>query len=566
MILCLLTACQGPEIDETLDIPGDEIAVGEVTLTFGVNFIGGSPNTKAMGELPAIDIKTLHLVIFDENGYYIETREAEFVSSGINPLSNNQYKVTLNLTDRRRIIHFIANCPLTQLRYGHENDIISNLYVSKAEKQGDIETAYWHRVEVPRIVVNDSGNVLPEIMTYFQNVPLLRNYSQITVVDNDETDNFVLESFAVYNTISKGTVAPYNKNLLTFQSFFNKAEGELYSYDQLLSDRFEGHALAKVQLDTNLVESDFLAPGEPFYMYERKISVHMGGLEIQWDESPTHIILKGRYGDHTDPSYYKVDLIRDVNSVNQYYNILRNFEYKFMLKSVTGPGYKTLADAKKNAAGNNLSGSTETRDLVDVSDGNGRIIVSYTDTTLTSSSDIKLKFKYYPDVNSVTLDNEKVSVSGVLDGNGSVLKGLKGNINYNGADGWAEVRFRVQELPAISQKQEIVLVTEDNSNLHKTIVYNLVAPYTMDLTCYDPTAAGYSDNVIEEGIEQKVGLRLRIPNDLTENLFPLSFYIEADKLSIGPDVEENQNVCIHFMNPIFRICFSTTIFIYLQIK
>lgn len=28
----------------------------------------------------------------------------------------------------------------------------------------------------------------------------------------------------------------------------------------------------------------------------------------------------------------------------------------------------------------------------------------------------------------------------------------------------------------------------------------------------------------------------------------------------------NQNVCIHFMNPIFRICFSTTIFIYLQIK
>lgn len=34
----------------------------------------------------------------------------------------------------------------------------------------------------------------------------------------------------------------------------------------------------------------------------------------------------------------------------------------------------------------------------------------------------------------------------------------------------------------------------------------------------------------------------------------------------GEDDGENQNVCLHFMNQIFRICFSTTIFIYLQIK
>ena len=542
MILCLLTACQGPEIDIIPDNPVDEISTGEVTLTFGVNFIGNTPRTKAMGDLPSQDISSLHLLLFDENGYYIEAREAELVSSGLNPLSVNHYRVTLNLTDKKRIIHFIANCPVSQLDYGHENDVIANLYVTKANNPGDIETAYWHRIEVPKIVVDDNGDVTPEIKSHFQNIPLLRNYTQITVVDNDENDDFHLESFGVYNTIAIGTVAPYNKAKQCFQSFYDQDEGAPYSYDQLLSNQYQGHALAKVQLDGTLSEDDLMSPGTPFYMYERKISVHTQGEETQWDESPTHIILKGIYKNSTSYSYYKVDLVREVNTVNQYYNLLRNFDYRFILKSVSGPGYKSLDEAMRNPAGNNLTGSSETLTLTDVSDGRGRIMVSFADTTLTSSDDVKLRFKYFPDANSGDPENTEVKVTGVLDGNGSVLKGLKGNINYNAVDGWAEVSFRIQELTGVSRTQEIVLVTEDNTNLHKTITFHLVDPYNMDVICYNPKSSGYENNVIEANIEEEVGVQIRIRDDFTENLFPLYFYIEADKLSISPDVQKNKNL------------------------
>ena len=38
--------------------------------------LSSAPKTKAMGDTPDADIKSMHLVIFDENGMLVETREA----------------------------------------------------------------------------------------------------------------------------------------------------------------------------------------------------------------------------------------------------------------------------------------------------------------------------------------------------------------------------------------------------------------------------------------------------------------------------------------------------------
>ena len=131
----------------------------------------------------------LYLIIFDSNGYFVESRQAEIT----NRLNNTaDFNVTLTMTNQKRIIHFIANCPIAQVKYGHENEVISELYVTKGES---IETAYWHRIEVPYIIANEAGqlldselNVLTEANNPFFNVPLLRNYTQITVEDNDDED------------------------------------------------------------------------------------------------------------------------------------------------------------------------------------------------------------------------------------------------------------------------------------------------------------------------------------------------------------------------------------------
>ena len=559
LLLCLLTSCQGAEFEEPSFSPNIPDVSGEATVKLSVSLPGGMAQTKAMGESPVTDIKNLYLLIFDSNGYFVEARRAE-----IGNRTNNkaEYTVTLTMTNQKRIIHFVGNCPIDQVCYSHENELMSKLYVKKAKNEGDIETAYWHRIEVDYIIANESGDLLDLNLQKLSNennplmnIPLLRNYVKITVEDSDnEDDNFHLLSYAVYNTIDIGTVAPYNNSKLGFQMFGR--DGLLFSYDRLLSEGFEGHALAEAHLDTEVVEGDFIEPGTPYYMYERKISVRSGVQESEWDESPTHIIIKGiytgqGYETNTTPTYYKVDLIRELNNSKQYYNLLRNFDYTFKLRSVVGPGYKTIQAAKDNPAGNNLAGSTLTQELTDVSDGAGRIMVSYTDTTLVSNHDITFKFRYIPDIHNPVAANKSVTLQGELDGNGNVLKGLKTTIDY-GSDGddWATVVFRVNEPTDETQIQEITLNAGNNPNLQKTIRFKLMQPYSLEVICYDRLNQNQDfnnniiDNVIPTGIGQQLGIYIRIPGDLNKDMFPLEFKVEADKLSISPDAEEGNKATV----------------------
>ena len=85
----------------------------------------------------------MYVIVFDENGYYIDAHEATLLDAVADHNSHKYeraFKVTLRKTEKERIIHFIANCPVDQIHYGHESDIISNLYVTRGSQ---METAYW---------------------------------------------------------------------------------------------------------------------------------------------------------------------------------------------------------------------------------------------------------------------------------------------------------------------------------------------------------------------------------------------------------------------------------------
>lgn len=531
-MLWLLVSCQHPELLER-PVCGD--SEGTVEVTFSVLMPDDALATKAFGESPATDIDSMHVVVFDENGYYIDVHKATLLDPADHDTHKNEraFKVTLRKTEKERIIHFIANCPVDQIHYGHESDIISNLYVSRGSQT---ETAYWYRTEVWYIKTVGNSNVLvPEVADKFKCVPLLRNYASITV--QDEASNFVMESYAVYNTIDRGTVAPYNIEAHGFQSFIGEGNA-LLPYATLRDTyKYYGHALPSATLKTTLSDSDFIAPGEPTYMYERKVSVRAGA-EHQWSESPPHIIIKGRYNNAAAYSYYKVDLLRrgDDNK-SYYYNILRNFQYTFTIDEVAGPGYPTLEEAMSNPAGNNLAGATDTQGFTNVSDGLGRVFVSYTDTTLTSNNDIRLRYKYIPSIQNYNeTANDRVLVEGILDGTGSVIKGrVDGYTDLTGEmSGWREVTLNVQNPGAITHVQEIYLNVQDNSNLHKTIRYRLQRPLELKVNCWPKYIAKEAGKLMD--------VALRLPTDLTPDLFPLDFAIEVADLTLTPDATQENNV------------------------
>lgn len=610
----MLFSCQRMELpeDSTILNQGEGVR-GEVKITFSAQ-IPMPVQTKAMGEEPFMtdaagslvkgDLQTMHLVVFDENGMLVETQEAKIITPVDGTHNTGRYdkeepvilpealfEVTLTVSDQPRIIHFIANCPVNQITYGHESSIIGNMYVTKANSDEDpkttYETAYWGRVEFPYILVEKktdaNGNVayIPHnsIISKFQCIPMVRNFAQIVVRNNAE--NFNLEAFAIYNTIDKGTVAPYNSNSQKFQSFtFGVTNNQKYSYPQLtyphlgfLTEPYEGHALASAQLNTDLhgfyaskwvsevvrdENGDIIRDEDgnpmteqiqectPYYMYERKVSARTDQEEL-WNESPPHIIIKGSYNNGAS-SYYKADLIysREQNGMtsNHYYNILRNFRYQFTVVRVSGDGYPTPEEAIQGAPSNNLSISTTTTKFTNISDEYGRLFVSYTDTTLVNNNTIKLKYKYIPDFNDldangdpkinnnfITTEN-KVGVK--FDGfdDGAVITDYEvaeSDITEGIWAGYREITLTISDPSAVNKNQTVTIRT-NNTSLSRDVRYTLKNPYRLQAECTEKVAAQ---------MNTPVEVDVKLPIGLTQDMFPLELAIEVYDMTLSPDATKN---------------------------
>lgn len=549
---------------------------GEATVSFSA-LLPNAPETKAMGDEPSKDIETLHLVIFDENGMLVETRKADFVGSSATHSTDNstdhyyerQFKVTLSITDQPRKIHFIANCPVDQITYGHEASIIGNLYVTKSdsnlENKTKHETAYWASASVPNLMIktDDEGNstfISQATQNAFTCVPMLRNFAHIIV--RSTAENFTFEGFYVYNTIDMGTVAPYNNKIQGFQSFINSTTGTKYSYPQLMdledngrSVSYEGHALAAAKLNrtlSDIVELDETKDGQvslPFYMYERRISVN-GSDESLWHESPPHLIIKGRYGDEAS-SYYKVDLVYQTKTVDnietkEYYHILRNFRYQFTIDKVQKSGYPSIDAAIEGAPNNILSGSTTTSEFTNISDQKGRLWVSYTTQTLVEGGDITFMYKYVPDIttdadavnNKIDPDQKYGESGGVI-----VLEDMLGNVitdykvaekNITGGewDGFREVTLTVKDPTAATQNQSIIVRTKDNSDLYREVKFYLKKKLNLIVDCPEMVKAAIDENV-------KIDIIIPDDSEITADMFPMDLAIETWNMSVSPNTQLN---------------------------
>jgi hypothetical protein len=212
VLIGAFASCQRPELIEQLpNVEVDEADQRKVPILFSAVIPGIGPQTKTMDHEP--DINSFHLVVFDESGMYVETAQAQLIEGTFEGIHGQNYhmnfRVTLTLSEEPRIIHFIANCPVDQIYYGHEASIIGNLFVE------DGNTAYWSRAEVPHIQIREStDNTTPEapdtpstfaaddqtssdgdnlfrpcthLQEHLEHVHLLRNFAEIVV--EDKTDS-----------------------------------------------------------------------------------------------------------------------------------------------------------------------------------------------------------------------------------------------------------------------------------------------------------------------------------------------------------------------------------------
>lgn len=493
-------------------------------------------------ESPAIS--SLHLLVFDENGYLIQVCDAEPVDSfGVETGIEYKYRVELGQSNYKRTIHLIANSPITinangtsAYRLGeHERRVIDNLYTEGGNE------AYWASVSlengitgVQKIVggkqVFEPSEELIEALT---NVPMVRNYTRVKVTNNASAYLADAE-IMMMNIPDRGSVAPLisDGNYAQFATHARAANSSL-NYNDIAAQGYEGYE----PNDMSLTNSTWGAMHE-FYERHQQIS----GKEVA---TPAFAIVRGRYvganGEDAEYSYYKIDICYtdETTGAVELYNLLRNIEYNITIIEVLGRGYATLNEAATNAASNNLNFAVETKSLNSISDGERRLSVEYTQRVLTEGdAEFTLKYKYETNIstgatnnNAVVFSNLAGNVLAVNNPNGATDAAKYIVSNVAGANGWNSVTFKSQAVSG-TKLQTIILTA---GNLQRSIELILGEPYTMTLDM----VPGSSTNVVDSKVGAAVEAKISLPLGLPEALFPLEIYLVAEKMTLSPDATKN---------------------------
>lgn len=446
-----LVAC-----NKEIELPEMKVEENDVILNLGFVVPEAQTATKSFTD-PSIE--NLRVIVFDENGYLVEVRDAEKNSTGLGTKDQPiDFTVSLKQSVSPRSLHFVANVT-GEISFGMEKDIMTSLTTS------DNQDSYWQCVPVDRILKDDS-----DLQTKLSEIPLVRNFAKIKIAGLAEgLNNFTLLEYKLVNIPAKGTVAPYNMEKNSFQSFYenNGTNITASTYDQLSKASYIGFMPdqpGNKESASIVIDEDFAGTeADPFgalYTYE---STYGNGLAI---------IVKGKYGNE-DPSYYKIDLVN--NGTN--YHILRNFEYSITIQNVNGSGYSSEKDAIDNPAGNNVNYSSETQSLINISDGTSRLYVEYTSKRIVSDEPVTLKYKYIPNINNLGTDGlpriDNSSVSYTLD-----ATFIQNASNSSSTDGWNEITLDPKDDFYTSGILEGSITLTAGSLSRKVMLYRL-APYVI---------------------------------------------------------------------------------------
>ena len=517
----------------------------------------------------------LQLVVFDKNGVLVEAHD--ITPTGNNGTDEVNFSVNLETSTEQRHIHCIVNSPVKATEYedfGLESDLIGELSKALDDENADDPTtdvnetshqdAYWQLLVLDKIDNTDYTK------SKLQRIPLIRNFVKISVNTTiTDASHFELLGYAVVNEWNKGTVAPY-KGGGFFASLIDDENEKMKDYPTITdTEKYEGVWPSDAQLinrdATTVVFQEFTSAkedgittytGPSYYMYERR-NTYADNKDIP----TTYLLIKGKYRGG-GVCYYKLDFVydKDDTGVNkEYYNLLRNFHYQINIEDVTGNGYATPKEAADHAASNNLIGAIDIRDLTNISDGVDRLFVSYTDYTVVDNTNpVEIKYRFlegnntfnntgvvtsikeqtkYPieDVYYKKKDNGDIVY--IYD-NGVEIENYVSNVDIpQDSDGWSTIYVTFEEIPTDFKVYTNVLKFS-YKGLVREVDYNLRSIMPMIVECNPMN--------VREGIKQQVAVNILIPTGITgENdpyqLFPLEFWVEADQLTISPNVKANKD-------------------------
>lgn len=581
--------------------PMPEPAEGQVRLPISIR-IPEPLSTKALGETPSNENLHLYLAVFDGNSdALLEIKEAETgtpVSSGDKTVYPFQVEINSSTHGTLRIIQLVAAATSLDDRFTALNIGDNETTFAEKLRVSDGVDAYWGRLELDHIQ-NDT-----ETINALTEIPLIRNFAKVTV-HNADTDHFELVGFKVFNHAQSGMAVPVNVNKKPHYVNLrnpNKPEGTevkdpkgnniqipvkwnttsntpildadgfyVYDYDHFAvyaslpttggaytnmteTQKYWGYIPASVEwvsysdeynmTDTGgdeVVYGRFSAGAD--YIYE---STYYGN-----DDFP-FIILAGHYRSNPSSawgplSFYKADF---VNESNEYYHILRNFQYDLTITNVKGDGCVNIYEAVQTIAMNNFEGSTQAQALTNIADGQYMMFISRTSALNTYGTEVVLYLKNLKDTNNDGVydepHNEYIHVVTPLNDpvGGAVVKGTASSPNIvlsDGTgdwDGWKKATITVEDPDRLNagevrtQKVSFSNAFSGYEGFTRTCEIRIREPLPARVKC-----EAYVPAVKNSGMY----IDIIIPAGIRKDVFPLTFYLSVDGNTLYPDASGETN-------------------------
>ena len=523
----LITACS----NEDIAVPSQTEEGGETCkLTFKVAIPQPTVASRAFNGGSSIEITSLCLLIFDDNGLMVGRKLAESVTNPTlqSDVYQGTYQVELSKTDEMRIIHFVANYSSDIDDYpssGNENSVLSQLNVTGTTD------AYWQRMVVDGFKdtdgkTNSEGKYTIDNIT--ETVRLIRNFVAVKMeaaVDASGKSLIpegFLQGYVLYNEAKQGTVAPYFRN--ETGGFANYSTGISYTaLTNNISDGGQGYiGVEPVTPTTN--RYDNTAPQDADFTNTEKYTYERSYPTDNID-TPTFIIMKGLYNKTT--YYYRVDIAQNFENLH----LLRNFRYILQITK-TCEGYTTINDAINGSSFNHLVDINIK--VEEITDGETTLKVTPTDITVVNgTASVKVNYECTYDGEgtdpSVSVSNPftpEIDESRVVISNITAPSGLSGELtvtlnSFFKSDGTSNLVGGLER-----QRFEV----RTSNGLTREVRINLI-----DKINFNPSFIGPDG----EGNYQ---YHYNLPNDLPECMFPLEIYFYEETGSFTPASGEQLSV------------------------
>ena len=523
----LITACS----NEDIAVPSQTEEGGETCkLTFKVAIPQPSVASRAFNGGSSIEITSLCLLIFDDNGLMVGRKLAESVTNPTlqSDVYQGTYQVELSKTDEMRIIHFVANYSSDIDDYpssGNENSVLSQLNVTGTTD------AYWQRMVVDGFKdtdgkTNSEGKYTIDNIT--ETVRLIRNFVAVKMeaaVDASGKSLIpegFLQGYVLYNEAKQGTVAPYFRN--ETGGFANYSTGISYTaLTNNISDGGQGYiGVEPVTPTTN--RYDNTAPQDADFTNTEKYTYERSYPTDNID-TPTFIIMKGLYNKTT--YYYRVDIAQNFENLH----LLRNFRYILQITK-TCEGYTTINDAINGSSFNHLVDINIK--VEEITDGETTLKVTPTDITVVNgTASVKVNYECTYDGEgtdpSVSVSNPftpEIDESRVVISNITAPSGLSGELTVTLNSFFKE--DVTSNLVGVLERQRFEVRT--SNGLTREVRINLI-----DKINFNPTFVGPDG----DGNYQ---YQYNLPSDLPECMFPLEIYFYEETGSFTPASGEQLSV------------------------